>query len=544
MSRSDDKPYTKYRAGRVRRPQTDVPVEPPGEHAVAQARRGRQRRHCARRGRRAAQPAPPPAPGRAGQHLPRRPPPRGEPLRAAPTSRSCPAAERKRRLFHWWYLLAIPLAAGDRLRRLGLSGLPTFNKAVVKSNHRITKATRAALVDPQGGVLSAPTTLLVLGSDQRGHEPARSDSILLMRFDPKTHTVSQLSIPRDTLVNVPGHGQTKINEAYFWGGSALAVKVVSSYTGVPINHVMLVSFHGFPALVNSVGGVVVNVPHDLTSWYSGNRLVHFKKGPQLMNGKQALIYSRVRHADSDFMRMGRQQQVVQALEKKITRPRNLFRLPWIGARFMRGVGTDLSTRQIVELAYLDWRAKGAHQHKTVLLGTPEMIGGGSYVVVDPGGPGPHGPPVPQPLARHRGRSSTDPPFLPARPLVPHPLARRERPRPSRRRRGRGTRANSERERDPRPQAAGRRCSGSRSESPSPRPRRRRLGHARPPGPPARRRPVPPRSSAPPPATGSPATARGCSSRSPRSASPPPAGRGSCRCRSAQRRRRRRPAGWR
>ncbi len=63
--------------------------------------------------------------------------------------------------------------------------------------------------------------------------------------------MSQLSIPRDTLVNVPGHGQTKINEAYFWGGSALAVKVVSSYTGVPINHVMLVSFHGFPALVTA-----------------------------------------------------------------------------------------------------------------------------------------------------------------------------------------------------------------------------------------------------------------------------------------------------
>ena len=102
-----------------------------------------------------------------------------------------------------------------------------------------------------------------------------------------------------------------------------------------------------------------------------------------MNGQRALIYSRVRHVDSDFMRMGRQQQVVQALEQKITRPRNLMQLPQTGARFMAGVGTDLSTNQIIELAYLEWRAKGAHQHKTVLLGTPEMIGGGSYVVVDP-----------------------------------------------------------------------------------------------------------------------------------------------------------------
>jgi polyisoprenyl-teichoic acid--peptidoglycan teichoic acid transferase len=232
-------------------------------------------------------------------------------------------------------------------------------------------------------VLGSPTTLLLLGSDQRGHEPARSDSILLMRFDPHTHTVSQLSIPRDTLVTVPGYGQMKINAAYFWGGAALAVKVVSSFTGVPVNHVMVINFHGFPGLIDSVGGVVVNVPSDITSWYSGNTTVHFKKGPQLMNGKRALIYSRVRHSDNDFMRMGRQQQVVQALEAKIARPANLFHLPGIGAKFMKDASTDLSTNQIIELSYLDWRAKGAHQFKTVLQGTPQMIGGGDYVVVDP-----------------------------------------------------------------------------------------------------------------------------------------------------------------
>ena len=138
-----------------------------------------------------------------------------------------------------------------------------------------------------------------------------------------------------------------------------------------------------PDLIDSVGGVVVNVPQDLTSWYSGNQIVHFKKGPQLMMGPEALIYSRVRHSDSDFMRMGRQQQVVQALEAKIARPHNVFRLPWIGATFMKGVATDLTTSQIMGLAYIDWRAKGAHQYKLVLQGTPEMIGGGSYVVVDP-----------------------------------------------------------------------------------------------------------------------------------------------------------------
>ena len=398
MTRPNDKPYTRYRAGRVRRPRTDAPLEPAsrtpsGQRAVGDdggdSRTGGSRTDAGARPGRAPRTAGTSRAGKAAASGSGDQPAsiyrtdhRGAERRTR-VNRETAAAPGRRRRFRWRYLLAIPLALLVAFGVWGALGYSTFSKAVAKSNHRVSKTTRAALVDPQGGVLSTPTTLLVLGSDQRGHEQARSDSILLMRFDPKTHTVSQLSIPRDTLVSVAGRGQMKINAAYFWGGLPLAVKVISSFTGVPINHVMVVTFQGFPDLIDSVGGVVVNVPSDLTSWYSGNTTVHFKKGSQLMNGKRALIYSRVRHSDSDFMRMGRQQQVVQALEAKIARPGNFFRLPAIGAEFMKGVGTDLSTNQIIEMAYLEWRAGGAGEFKTVLAGTPEMIGGGSYVVVDP-----------------------------------------------------------------------------------------------------------------------------------------------------------------
>ena len=390
MSQPADRPYTRYRAARMRRPRTDALLDPPADApsprravsidgGVARTTRGPTQASTAgamRGGAGAARAQAEPASiyradRRAGRRSER------------PDLALVPHAERRRRLFHWWYLLAIPLVLAIAVGIWAVMGYRVFDRAVRVANHRVTKQTRAALTDPEGGVLSTPTTLLVLGSDKRGQEPARSDTILLMRFDPRTHTVSQLSIPRDTLVNVPGHGQTKINEADFWGGTPLAIRVVSRFTGVPINHVMLVNFHGFPDLIDSVGGVVVDVPHDISSWYTGGRTVHFKKGPQLMNGKQALIYSRIRHVDNDFMRMGRQQQVVQALEARITRPRNILHLPWTGAQFMMGVGTDLSTAQIMQLAYLEWRAKGSHQHKTVLMGTPEWIGGGSYVVVDP-----------------------------------------------------------------------------------------------------------------------------------------------------------------
>jgi polyisoprenyl-teichoic acid--peptidoglycan teichoic acid transferase len=390
VSHTTDKPYTKYHASRVRRARTEPPIEAPADtprrvrgggaggaggdrQAAGVGARGAGSRGRSGVAASAAAQAEPVSIYRADRRA------RTD---ARPDLAAVPRAAQARRRFHWWYLLAIPLALAIAGGVWAYFGYSAFNKAVHQSNTYIHPKARAALVDPQAGVLSGPTTVLVLGSDQRGHQPARSDSILLMRFNPHTHTVSQLSIPRDTLVNVPGHGQTKINEAYFWGGTPLAIKVVSGFTGVPINHVMLVNFHGFPAMIDSVGGVVVNVPHDISSLYIGGRTVHFKKGPQLMNGKRALIYSRIRHSDNDFMRMGRQQQVIQALETKISRPRNALHLPWTGASFMRHVATDLSTNQILGLAYIDWRAKGDRQYKSVLLGTPEMIGYGSYVVVD------------------------------------------------------------------------------------------------------------------------------------------------------------------
>jgi len=294
-----------------------------------------------------------------------------------------PEPQPGRRRARWRWLLLIPAALLIAFAVWAVMGYRVFDQAVIRSNHRLKKSAYAALVHHKASPLSGPSTTLILGSDQRGQAPARSDTIMLMRFDPKTHSVSELSIPRDTLVDIPGHGQGKINEAYFWGGPAGAIKVIGGYAGVPINHVMVVNFRGFPKLVDSVGGVTVDVPKNISSWYTGGQTVHFRKGPQVMNGRQALIYSRLRYVDNDFMRMGRQQQVVQALEKKIKRPSNAIRLPWIGADFMHGVHTDLTTRQIMALAWLQWRTPASKQYKWVLPGTPEMIGGGSYVVVDP-----------------------------------------------------------------------------------------------------------------------------------------------------------------
>ena len=166
-----------------------------------------------------------------------------------------------------------------------------------------------------------------------------------------------------------GYGQSKITQAMWYGGPSLALKTVKQYTGIPINHVMVVGFQGFPRLVNAVGGIDMYVPQTVTTGAgpgiagSTQRVVTFDKGMHHFDGKNAMLYVRIRkaYAEGDFTRAARQQAFVQALQKKIMQPGNLTKLPEIGRHFMSGVATDLTTNQILELAYLKWRATRRQQ---------------------------------------------------------------------------------------------------------------------------------------------------------------------------------------
>jgi LCP family protein required for cell wall assembly len=301
----------------------------------------------------------------------------------------CPALpgerpRRRRRRARWKIVLLVVLAV--LLAVLLAAGLwsyfawRTVDKAVHIANGRIDSPTRAALTPDQGSIFSHPTVILVLGVDKRPNDPGRSDSIMLLRSDPATHSISQLSIARDMRVSVPGHGVGKINTGFFWGGPALAIRTVEGFTGIKINHVVVVNFHGFEKVIDAVGGVDISVPKTISSIYTGGRTVTFKKGLNHMDGKRAMIYARIRKLDSDFFRQARQQQVVQALEKKLSGFGNLPHLPSNAAGVVRYLSTDLHTWQLVQLGWRKWRA--SHTYQYVLKGTPAMIGGQSYVVSD------------------------------------------------------------------------------------------------------------------------------------------------------------------
>ena len=188
--------------------------------------------------------------------------------------------------------------------------------------------------------MSRPTTTLLMGTDHADRadraDANRSDSIMLVRTDPERHRIAYLSIPRDLRVDIPGHGTGKINAAFALGGPALAMRTITGVTGIEINHIALVDFNSFSELIDELGGVTVNVPAPIVSnrfdcpfptdsqcqRWQGWR---FAKGEQTMDGRRALIYSRIREnrlnpSENDLTRGERQQAVVQAIGDKLDEP--------------------------------------------------------------------------------------------------------------------------------------------------------------------------------------------------------------------------------
>src|SRR5689334_11393631 len=215
----------------------------------------------------------------------------------------------------------------------------------------------AATAEPVEPLPPGRINILVLGTDKRaelGGEAARSDTLILLSVDPKWKTAGILSIPRDLQVTIPGYGLQKINAAYFFGeynkipggGPALAVPTVQKFFNVPIDYYVSVNFAGFQKIVDEVGGIDVYVPQmiddpEYPGPYNSYIHVHFDAGCQHMDGEEALEYARTRHADSDFGRALRQQQVIKAAREKALQLNMLFRYNDVLSRLGDAIETNI-----------------------------------------------------------------------------------------------------------------------------------------------------------------------------------------------------------
>jgi LCP family protein required for cell wall assembly len=219
-----------------------------------------------------------------------------------------------------------------------------------------------------GYPLTSPNTILVLGSDARakgtkeagattiGSGPSRSDSILLLRIGGGKNAT--LSILRDTVVDIPGHGRGKINAAYAYGGPALAIRTVEQYLGIDVNHLVEVNFENFPQLIDSLGGIDYTGHCVISRINGGSRnggyTLRLKGGTHEINGKQALALARTRKnlckpSEDDRARVRRQQKILSAIKDKVTSFETFVRLPWVSWAAPKAVHSDMSGPSLLGL---------------------------------------------------------------------------------------------------------------------------------------------------------------------------------------------------
>jgi LCP family protein required for cell wall assembly len=239
-----------------------------------------------------------------------------------------------------------------------------------------------ALLGGAGYPLWSPTDVLVLGSDQRTkgtREPGaqtsggRSDSIMLMRVGGGAN--SRMSIARDTIVDIPGHGRGKINAAFAYGGAALSIKTIEAYTGIDVNHVVVVSFENFPALIDAMGGITYDggcvVSKINGGFRNGGYTLRLRAGTTHIDGKQALALARTRHNDcnrreDDLTRARRQQKVISAMKRRLLSPFAFVRLPMIAWAAPSSLRSDMSGPTLLGL-FAALATSGGPQ--TAVLGT-------------------------------------------------------------------------------------------------------------------------------------------------------------------------------
>ena len=170
-----------------------------------------------------------------------------------------------------------------------------------------------------------PITALVIGEDRRSGEGAgRSDTMMMVRIDPRTKSIATMSIPRDLVVNVPGYGRRPINEAYELGNEPLALATVKELTGIQINYLIPLDFHAFQRIVATFGGVWLPIDRRYYNSNDGSAennfmSINIQPGYQLVNGANALAFARYRHTDSDLVRLARQQTFVREFKKRVDR---------------------------------------------------------------------------------------------------------------------------------------------------------------------------------------------------------------------------------
>lgn len=275
----------------------------------------------------------------------------------------------------------------------------TFDAGTTKIEQAFPEeSTRPQKVEPVAG--KAAMNILVMGSDSRGATEAdaangvatdqRADALMLMHIPADRKNIYTISIMRDLWVNIPGHGEAKINAALALGGTPLMVQTVESIFKQRIDHVAMVDFEGFKGLTNALGGVEVNIKVPFNSRHLEGR--YFGMGQTTLNGDEALAFVRERYAyaDGDYQRVRNQQDFLKAVIKKSIAGQTLTN-PVTVSNMVGALSPFISVDKSLDAATLGGLAlelKDVRQQNTVMftlptLGTGTSADGQSIVLTHP-----------------------------------------------------------------------------------------------------------------------------------------------------------------
>jgi LCP family protein required for cell wall assembly len=234
-----------------------------------------------------------------------------------------------------------------------------------------------------GEKLLRETNILVMGLDS-AEGVHRSDTMIVVHIDPAKNTATAISIPRDTIVEIPGRNLDKVNHAFAFGGPELSRQTVENFLGIQIPYYISIDMKGLETLIDEVGGVNLDVEKRM--YYidrAQNLFVDLYPGMQKLTGHQALTYLRYRHDGGDINRILRQQKFIRALASQITNKDNLMHSPQLLLKMFSFMDTNLNTRDIIGLALAMRRVYdfGSIKIETV-PGTDLMLNGVYYMKPD------------------------------------------------------------------------------------------------------------------------------------------------------------------
>jgi polyisoprenyl-teichoic acid--peptidoglycan teichoic acid transferase len=190
--------------------------------------------------------------------------------------------------------------------------------------------------------------VLLLGSDSRGEEQARTDTIMVAHYDPQTHKIKLISLMRDMLVSVPEHGQQKLNAAYTYGGPELLRETIKENFGLDLHYYGIVDFEGFEKAVDLLvpEGIEVDIPYEMSYGIE----MTLEEGKQQLHGKELLGYVRFRQDRlSDFGRIQRQQEVISKLKEEAVGPQTVVKLPELVGLLNTYIDTNLDSSTLLTI---------------------------------------------------------------------------------------------------------------------------------------------------------------------------------------------------